>query len=78
MSAAPPTTAPVRRESPAGDLWGGFAAMLVVLPSSIAYGVAVYGLLGTDYIGLGVRTGLLGAIALGIVAAALGATPRLI
>jgi SulP family sulfate permease len=78
MPAASPSTAPSRRENPAGDLWGGFAAMLVVLPSSIAYGVAVYALLGTDYIGLGVRAGLLGAIALGLVAAALGGAPRLI
>ncbi len=75
---APPGLAPRRRDHLAGDLWGGFAAMLVVLPSSIAYGVAVYALLGTDYIGLGVRTGLLGAIALGLVAAALGGAPRLI
>jgi len=69
---------PHRPAGRAGDLWGGFAAMLVVLPSSVAYGVAVYGLLGADYIGLGVRTGLLGAIALGAVAAALGGAPRLI
>lgn len=73
-----PSPTPRLRAGLAGDLWGGFAAMLVVLPSSIAYGVAVYALLGTDYIGLGVRTGLLGAIVLGCVAAAFGGTPRLI
>ena len=74
----PANVSPHRPAGRAGDVWGGFAAMLVVLPSSVAYGVAVYGLLGADYIGLGVRTGLLGAIALGAVAAALGGAPRLI
>jgi SulP family sulfate permease len=69
---------PHRREGLAGDLWGGFAAMLVALPSSIAYGVAIYALLGTDYIGHGVRAGILGAIAIGLVAPALGGAPRLI
>jgi SulP family sulfate permease len=78
MPVASPSTTPRLREGLAGDLWGGFAAMLVVLPSAIAYGVAVYALLGTDYIGLGVRTGILGAIALGLVAAAFGGAPRLI
>lgn len=78
MPTAASTPAPVRPRHLAGDLWGGFAAMLVVLPSAIAYGVAVYALLGPEYIGLGVRTGLLGAIVLGVVAAALGGAPRLI
>ncbi len=62
----------------AGELWGGFAAMLVALPSSIAYGVAVYALLGPAYIGHGVRTGIVGAIVLGLVASAFGGAPRLI
>lgn len=61
-----------------GDLWGGFAAMLVALPSSIAYGVAVYALLGSDYIAGGVRAGILGAIIIGLVAPFLGGSPRLI
>jgi hypothetical protein len=25
-----------------GDLWGGFAAMLVALPSAIAFGVTIF------------------------------------
>ncbi len=62
----------------AGDAWGGFAAMLVVLPSAIAYGVTVYALLGAAGVGLGVRAGLIGAVALGLVAATFGGTPRLI
>ena len=62
----------------AGELWGGFAAMLVALPSSIAYGVAVYALLGTEFIGHGVRTGIVGAMVLGIVATVFGGAPRVI
>jgi len=27
----------------AGDLWGGLAAMLVVLPAALAFGVAISG-----------------------------------
>lgn len=52
--------------------------MLVALPSSIAYGVAAYAPLGAAYVGHGVRAGILGAIALGLVASALGGAPRLI
>ena len=52
--------------------------MLVALPSSIAYGVAVYTLLGPEFVGQGVRTGIVGAIVLGVVATALGGAPRLI
>jgi sulfate permease, SulP family len=66
------------REHLAGDVWGGFAAMLVALPSSIAYGVAVYGVLGGEFVTVGVLAGILGAIALGIVAPALGGAPRLV
>ena len=52
--------------------------MLVALPSSIAYGVAVYTLLGPEYVGHGVRTGIVGAMALALVATALGGAPRII
>jgi len=52
--------------------------MLVALPSSIAYGVAVYALLGPEYIGHGVRTGIVGAMVLGIVATVFGGAPRVI
>ncbi|MBI5772342.1 MAG: SLC26A/SulP transporter family protein [Verrucomicrobia bacterium] len=62
----------------AGDLWGGFAAMLVALPSSIAYGVAIYSVLGAEFVGHGVMAGILGAIAMGLFAPALGGAPRLI
>ena len=62
----------------AGDLWGGFAAMLVALPSAIAFGVTILAPLGGSYAAQGAVAGILGATALGLVCAALGGTPRLI
>ena len=61
-----------------GDAWGGFAAMLVALPSSIAYGVTVFSVLGPDHVATGVRAGLAGAMALGLVAALVGGAAQLI
>lgn len=52
--------------------------MLVALPSAIAFGVAVYTLLGPEYVAAGVRSGILGAIVLGLVASFIGGAPRLI
>ncbi|MGH8120021.1 MAG: SLC26A/SulP transporter family protein [Gammaproteobacteria bacterium] len=52
----------------AGDLWGGLAAMLVALPSSIAFGVLVYTTITPEFTGIGALAGMLGAAALGIVA----------
>ncbi|NJD36694.1 MAG: cyclic nucleotide-binding domain-containing protein [Betaproteobacteria bacterium] len=65
-------------ENPAGDFWGGFAAMLVALPSAIAFGVTIYSVLGTDHVALGALAGILGATAIGIVASSFGGTNRLI
>jgi len=62
----------------AGDFWGGLAAMLVALPSSIAFGVLVYSSLGREYIGLGALAGILGAAALGLVTPFVGRTGGLI
>src|SRR5690349_5470685 len=70
------TLAPLPRG--AGDFWGGFASMLVALPSSIAYGVSVYALLGADYVAQGVRAGVVGAAVIGLIAPWLGGAPRLI
>ena len=61
-----------------GDLWGGLAAMLVALPSAIAFGVTILSPLGHEYAAQGAIAGILGATALGIVAAALGGAERLI
>ena len=62
----------------AGDLWGGLAAMLVALPSAIAFGVTIYAPLGGAQAAQGALAGILGALALGLLAAALGGAPRLI
>lgn len=56
----------------AGDLWGGLAAMLVALPSSIAFGVLVYSAIGPEQAGAGALAGILGAAALGIIAPIVG------
>ena len=61
-----------------GDMWGGFASMLVALPSAIAFGVTIYAAIGPTYAGLGAIAGILGATALGLFAPALGGTNRLI
>ena len=73
-------TAPVRAEAAswAGDFWGGLAAMLVALPSSIAFGVLTYSVMGTEYAGTGAMAGILGAAALGLVAPLVGRTRGLI
>ncbi len=55
-----------------GDLWGGLAAMLVALPSSIAFGVLVYTAISPEHAGEGALAGILGAAALGIVAPLVG------
>jgi SulP family sulfate permease len=67
-----------RLENPAGDFWGGMAAMMVALPSAIAYGVTIYAVLGSSYVALGALAGILGAVAMGIIASSFGGTSRLI
>ena len=61
-----------------GDVWGGLAAMLVALPSAIAFGVLVYTALGPQYAGQGAMAGALGAAALGMIAPLIGRTGGLI
>ena len=62
----------------AGELWGGVSAMLVALPSAIAFGVTIFAPLGPLYAAQGAAAGILGATAIGVVAPALGGTSRLI
>ncbi len=62
----------------AGDFWGGLAAMLVALPSSIAFGVTIFASMGSGYGAQGALAGILGATAVGLVAASFGGTRRLI
>ena len=61
-----------------GDFWGGLAAMLVALPSAIAFGVTIFSPLGGTFVAYGALAGILGVTALGLVAPALGGTKRLI
>ena len=62
----------------AGDIWGGLAAMLVALPSAIAFGVTIFAPLGAGFAAQGALAGILGTTALGLVAALFGGTKRLI
>lgn len=62
----------------AGEIWGGLAAMLVALPSAIAFGLVIYSTLGADYAAQGALAGIAGTIVIGIVAPLFGGTPRLI
>ena len=39
----------LKRPGLAGDIWGGLAAMLVALPSAIAFGVAIFSPLAGDF-----------------------------
>ena len=68
----------MKRASIVGDLWGGLAAMLVALPAGIAFGVTVYSVIGPAYASYGALRGIVGVVCLGLVAAALGGTQRLI
>lgn len=61
-----------------GDFWGGLAAMMVALPAAIAFGVTVYAAISPTYAAFGALTGVVGAMALGLVAPMFGGTDRLI
>jgi SulP family sulfate permease len=62
----------------AGDAWGGLAAMLVALPAAIAYGVTVFKVVGPGYEGVGALAGILGTIALGLLAPTFGGSRFLV
>lgn len=66
------------KDTVVADVWAGMAAMLVALPSSIAFGVAIYAPLGTDATALGAVAGMVGAVLLGAINPILGGTQRLI
>lgn len=61
-----------------GDLWGGVSAMLVALPSSIAYGVTTVAVLGPAHLAQGALAGVIGAVTLGFTAACFGSARQLI
>ena len=68
----------IQRYKIPGDFWGGFASMLVALPSSVAFGVTVYSAISPHYAVFGALAGILGATALGLIAPTFGGTDRLI
>jgi SulP family sulfate permease len=61
-----------------GDAWGGLAAMLVALPAAIGFGVTVFAAIGPGYAALGAFAGIVGTVAIAVVASALGGTDRLV
>jgi len=67
-----------KRPGLAGDIWGGLAAMLVAMPSAIAFGVAIFSPLTGSLSAEGALAGILGATALGLVAPIFGGSSRLI
>jgi sulfate permease, SulP family len=60
------------------EFWGGLAAMLVALPSSIAFGVLVFSAISPQMAGEGAFVGMMGAAILGLSAPLFGRTPALI
>jgi SulP family sulfate permease len=74
----PSSPAPPDRGRLSGDLWGGLAAMLVAVPSSIAFGLVIYSSLGPAYAAQGALAGIIGAVVIGLVASLAGGAPRLI
>ena len=61
-----------------GDAWGGVAAMLVALPAAIGFGVTVFSAVGPGFAADGALAGIVGTVALGVLAALLGGTARLV
>ncbi len=70
----PPGTTPAAQRATIGlgDLWGGLAAMLVALPSAIAFGVVIFTAVSPSLAGAGALAGIIGAAALGIIAPLVG------
>lgn len=52
--------------------------MLVALPAALAFGFTVYGVMGVNYAAYGAMAGIVGVAVLGLLAAPLGGTSRLI
>ena len=78
MSGAMNAEVNTARRDLVGDAWGGLAAMLVALPSAIAFGVTVYSAVSGSLAAEGALAGILGATALGLVAPFFGGSQRLI
>ena len=66
------------KEALSGDIFGGTAAMLVALPSAIAFGLIIYAPLGAEFSSKAAIGGIMGTVALGLIAPLLGGTSRLV
>lgn len=66
------------RATLSGDVWGGLAAMLVALPSAIAFGVTIFAPLGGSLAAQGAIAGIIGATVLGLISPVFGGSTRLI
>lgn len=60
------------------DLIAGLSAMLVALPSAVAFGLLVYASLGSETAGLAALTGIVGTMTLAFISPVFGGTHRLI
>jgi SulP family sulfate permease len=60
------------------ELLSASAAMLVALPSAIAFGISVYTPLGESYAGIAALSGVIGTIVIGLITPLVGGTPRLV
>ncbi|MBI5497867.1 MAG: SLC26A/SulP transporter family protein [Deltaproteobacteria bacterium] len=67
-----------RAAGPWADVFGGLSAMLVAVPSAVAFGLMVHAPLGGDLVAQGALVGMVGAVVLGLVAPLVGGTARLI
>jgi len=61
-----------------GDVFGGTAAMLVALPSAIAFGLVIFAPLGSGMAGAAAIGGIIGTIVLGLINPVLGGTNKLV
>ncbi|MFA5803473.1 MAG: SLC26A/SulP transporter family protein [Melioribacteraceae bacterium] len=61
-----------------GDVLGGTAAMLVAIPSAIAFGLIIFAPLGAEFSGRAAIGGILGTITMALFAALFGGTKKLI
>lgn len=60
------------------DFWAALAAMLVTLPAAIAFGVVIYSSIDPSQAATGALAGIVGTVVVGLVAAILGGTERMI
>ncbi len=61
-----------------GDFFGGTSAMLVALPSAIAFGLIIFSPLGPEFSGMAAIGGIMGTIILGILNPIFGGTNKLV